>query len=281
MIAPFSVEQVDRHIECLKASGVSDVKRTRWQQRLASSDSGVWNAAGAELIVREVLEKQGLCVRAHELTQSDGGPDFRCQTADGAAFLVEVTTVSVEKTTKETGLSDDDPPKTWFRRWAGTQGVYDAVNAKHAQCSDSDVPVALVVATWHSAASLCVGQADVAPLLLGPESIHQKLSLAGDAVGAAWPEPNPDCSVFYRRPTPDDYEWKPGLPDVSLVALCALSSAPPAIRGVMNPGARRPFRPSWTPGIPIGQLISAQPHGTRIAWHNEAEIGDEGQDSLS
>lgn len=274
MIASLSAERIDRHLEWMKTSGVTEVNRRRWLQRLPLSDAPDRPAAEAEVIVREMLEAQGLHVKAHELIEGSAGPDFRCRAADGAEFLVEVTTVSIERMTKETNLSyDHEGGARYFRPWAGTQSVSDAANRKYAQCSGFEIPVVLVVATWHSAASFCVTEADsVEPLLWGSETIRKRWNAHSDeTVGQAWTEPDFDQSVFYRRPTEDVQSWEPGLQSISLLCLCALSLLSPFMRGVMNPGARCPFNPVLLPGTPIGQLVSNKPRGTRLVWHNEAE----------
>ena len=110
-------------------------------------------AAMCEAAVRRVLQLNGNFV---EPSESPNGsrrlPDFRCL-QEGKVFFVEVTSISIEKATKVTGVLHKaiDPVASGYESL--NDAIFDACNKKTPQCSDLEHPALVAVCTHHFDAS--------------------------------------------------------------------------------------------------------------------------------
>lgn len=232
-----------------------------WEKLLKADDE----AALSEAVVRRELERWGVAVEPNEeLTGAEQRPDFHCRKED-FCFNVEVTCISIEKATAETGLVEG-------RRGASSyeplnDAVFNACKGKARQCGDCEDPTLVAVVTFHSTASMiCLSRPHVNMLLTGETKIAWDINVEiGQAVGdpyqitelrsATFLRPDPANEVGYARSS------------VSGLLLVGAGVAPPRAVGVLHPNPVRRFEHAALPDVPFCELVIDRSAGKlSTAW---------------
>lgn len=241
----------------------------RWVSRLESADHGQGEGAAAEALAWNFLDDCGIHV---ELADEGGSsaPDFLCRAA-GHSFYVEVTSISREVATRETGLTGQ-PGATAYSLLTGR--VKEEVSYKAAQFKDfqSGLPLVLFVCTLHfEASALCVSRHAVEQMLLGTTGPGWNIDTrAGAGVGAPFQVARFDQSVATRKDSLDTVRKQ-----ISATVLAGFGLVPPAckVRGVLHPHALRPFDPNLLPYVEFFRVKHWPPRDGKVEceWVNSQE----------
>lgn len=218
-------------------------------------------AAMSEAAVRRVLQVNGNSVEPCEsLEGSRRLPDFRCS-QEGKVFFVEVTSISIEKATKVTGVLHKaiDPVASGYESL--NDAIFDACNKKTPQCSDLEHPALVAVCTHHSEASwICLDRLDLEELLTGDELITRKIDThTGNPVGDTYISTKLRSAAFLR-PQPGGGMRHARNP-VSGILLCGLGCHPMEICGVLHPQPIHPFDRSLLPKVAFCRLQAGYESG--------------------
>lgn len=217
-------------------------------------------SALAEAGVRRLLQRYGTRVEPNEdLTGSEQRPDFRCE-SNGSTFEVEVTRISIAKTTKITGLAEDaitnvaEEPVIFEDIRPLNDAVFVACKGKARQCGDAPHPTLLAVATFHyGAAVFCLDKSEISELLTG--RTRMRLSLGGPSAerpGEAYLITDLHSAAFLQF----DGSRQVGFArsSISGLIMCGLGADPPQVIGVLHPNPARRFAPTLLPEIEFGQV---------------------------
>jgi hypothetical protein len=254
----------------------------KWVSRLESPDHGQGEGAAAEALVWNFLDDCGIHVELKDVGASSA-PDFLCRAA-GGCFYVEVTCISREAATRETGLTDEPGAKSYSLL---TGRVREEVSSKASQFRDLpiDLPLVLSVCTLHYKASLyCAQREAVEELLLGTTGIGWTIDLrTGTSDGPTFQVAQFDRSVATRKDSLETVRRH-----ISATVLAGFGLVPPAcnVRGVLHPDALCPFDPNLLPHVEFFRLTNwpPEPRGNVTGeWVNsqEAREAAEGQKSAA
>ena len=206
-----------------------------------------------EVEVRQWLQLAGCTVSPNEsLSGLCGGPDFRCE-RHGKRFYVEATCIEVGTAEKRTGIP--------FRRMGASgvdiYGMTDAIlkecQGKAPQCADLDAPCLLAIGTFHLiAATVGFKKVLLAQVLTGHVSMSWEIDLAtGETIDGVHNESSLRAAAFIK---PDSGAVSFARLSISGLLFPQVGRSPRSGRGLLNPGAVRPFRPEWLPEVEFGKL---------------------------
>lgn len=184
---------------------------------------------------------------------STGGVDFKCYQGD-KVFYVEVTCISREKVTKESGLSHMPQGGCYYSPL--TKTFWNEISQKVPQCSGLDAPCLIAIGTFHfQGGSVCFNDSKAEEILTGKSYVAMMFDTRiGQVVGQPYSETELESAVFIR-PTKQqkggiEYARSP----ISGVLLCAYSGVPSRIVGVLHPNPNHLFERELLPKIKFGKL---------------------------
>ncbi len=229
-----------------------DTQYLRNWEKLLNADS---EAAMCEAEVRQLLQENGNTVEPNEnLTGADQSPDFRCRQMD-KTFFVEVTCISIEKATEESGL----PHPFKHRGRACCYGhlnnaIFSACRRKTPQCARLNDPALVAIGTFHfQASALCFRELEVQMLLTGEEMITRNINTrTGNPVGDTYLSTKLQFATFLRpdQGTGMDHARCP----ISGLLLCGFGCDPREIRGLLHPLPVRAFDRALLPTVEFCRL---------------------------
>jgi hypothetical protein len=212
-------------------------------------------AAMCEAAVRRLIQRNGITIEPNEdLTGAKPRPDFRCL-HPRQPFYVEVTCLSVETTTKQTGLVPSPEGRTRPAPFSPlNDSIFNACKGKAAQCRNLDHPTLVAVGTWHDLASmLCINKPMLSMLLTGQTMMSWNIDVeSGRQAGETYQTTELYSATFLRRDNNEGIGDARG--SISGLLVCGFGIDPPKILGVLNPNSARPFDPQLLPEIEFCQM---------------------------
>lgn len=252
-------KDIEEHREWLEGFGVQPLRK--WETLLENDPQ----AAICEACTRRLLADQNVDVKPND-HGPDGGPDYLCA-KNGKSFYVEVTCITKDAATRETGLSD--PELACTDHYSLTRKILGEVSNKTRQCSNLGTPCLLAIGTLHGPASeLCFRKDDAEDLLTGTSKITANIDTRdGQMVGEPYETTSLSDSVFVRRikssPNKIEYARFP----ISGVLLCPFGCKPSYSVGVLHPNPNYPFERKLLPDIPFGILRDGHQDGNfSVEW---------------
>lgn len=175
-----------------------------------------------------------------------GGPDFLCESS-GERFLVEVTTITRETTTRRSGLSES-PDQRFGTYGSIMRAIKKKADKKAAQVAGYELPVLVFVVTLHYQASvLCLSCLHVEQLLIGSTGFGITIDAKrGEAVGKPYSTAALDHPVFFGEGT-----TTPARRHISGILLGGFGLVPPkcVVKGVVHPDPVRPIDIACLPDL--------------------------------
>jgi hypothetical protein len=248
LISDYS-DSISEHRVWLKPFGKQRVKK--WEDFLKSNPEG----AICEAATRKLLSEHEVKVEPYE-DPSRGGPDFRCA-KDNKCFYVEVTCITKESATKETGLADKPPKTSRVQHYALlTRKIFYELCNKAPQCSNLRGACILVVCTLHfQAGCLCLVKRAANNLLTGTPKITLKIDVSrGEAVGNPYQSTDLQDSLFIRPDKSMLTSIEEARRTISGVLLCPFGIYSPEILGVLHSNPNHPFDRTLLPNIKFCRL---------------------------
>jgi hypothetical protein len=226
-----------------------DRQHLRNWEKLLNDDS---EAGMCEAAVRRLLELNGNRVQPNAGLASS--PDFKC-TKSGQVFFVEVTCISVEKATQETGMSNL-PSRTGELETYSllNDALWGACKHKTLQCVGLAGPASVAVGTFHfNASCLCFLDVELEGLLTGEQRITRDIDTrTGDPVGDTYLSTAFRSAAFFR-PDKNTGMAHARCP-VSAMLLCGFGSNPPHVRGILHPAPVHGFDRGLLPRVEFCRL---------------------------
>jgi hypothetical protein len=261
LISDYS-DLIKEHRLWLKTFGKQRTKK--WEELLISNSE----AAICEAATRELLSEHGANVEPYE-DPSSGGPDFRC-TKDNKCFYVEVTCITKNTATKETGLTDTPPKPSRGRHYKLlTQQIFYELRNKTPQCSNLGKPCVVAVCTLHfQAGCLCFDKKVAENLLTGTPKITLNIDVSrGEAVGSPYQSTELQDSVYIRPDKTSPTLIEEVRRTISGVLLCPFGSLPVKVVGVLHSNPNHPFDRILLPNIEFCKLAEGYQSGQlKIEW---------------
>ena len=222
-------------------------------------------AAIVEACARKLLAEHVERIEPAEgAAKKKGGPDFVCFQRD-QHFYVEVTCITQEKVTRETGLSLSPTEAEHFQPM--TRAVFQECISKATQCSGLDAPSLLLIGTLHPAGSLCFNKHFLKYTLIGTPRLEWTANLeTGQTIEEPHQVTSLESSAFLKpdNDSSDFYEF--ARKSISGLLCCGFGSMPPVVNGVIHPNAARPFDKNLLPGIIFG-ILQEDPKGhLQVVW---------------
>lgn len=232
-----------------------------WEKLLNADDE----AAMTEAAVRRMLQRFAVTVEPNEdLVGRQQRPDFGCQSAS-YKFYVEVTHISIEKATTETGMPDEP---TGFSPFSPlNDAFFRACTGKAEQCSHANAPVLLAIGTWHGLAAMTtITRPMVNMLLTGQSKIAWTIDVATrQQLGDTFQTTEFYSAAFLKRDKTDNVGYARS--SISGLLLIGVGFHRPKVLGVLHPNPARAFDPHVLPGIEFAavqvDLGSGQLH---VSW---------------
>ncbi len=237
---------------------------TKWE-RLLKADP---EAAICEAATQKLLSENQVKVEPHD-ELSSGGPDFLCSKNE-RSFYVEVTCVSIEAATKDSGLNPFHSPDVDDYAYEDMTDKfrYEVCN-KTPQCNKVKAPCVVVVATLHSQASdCCFDELAAEELLTGTTYITRKINTnTSEPIGNTYEITRLENSAFIR-PSKDSPKWiEHARNPVSAVLLCGFGSFSPNIVGCLHSNPNYPFDRILLPQIKFCRLAEGYQAGRfEVEW---------------
>lgn len=238
-------------------------------KRLSSRDSAKVEGALGEAVAWNWLEPR--CGQIELQESGDGGLDFVCSPREGV-FLVEVTTLTIAKASKRTGLDHELAERGPKFYGTATTAIKEKILAKCGQDKELSRPLVIFVVTLHFEVTAIAFQCrHLEELLVGKRVLTWKMNadLSGPA-GPLYERCTSDHSLFFESETQTLARR-----NVSAVLIGGFGIRPPdcVVRGVLHPDPVRPFDPGWLPDVCFGRiepwpLCSA----SRVSWQNAAGV---------
>ena len=235
----------------------------RFIQRLDSAQEPRVEGALGEALAWNWLQPRSSAIRLNE-DQVRGGVDFACA-SDGRAYYVEVSTLTTEIVTKETGLPELPSAGAKSYRPA-TRAVMRKVQGKAEQAAGLDKPYLLFIPILHiQASAITLSTAHLEQVLVGSTGVGGAFDrAAGAVVGGLHSVAMLDYPCFFRPGTVE-----PIRRHMSAVLVGGFGLVPPdcTVGGVLHPDPLRPFDRACLPDACFGRLDPWPPADRlRIVW---------------
>lgn len=245
-----------------------DIQHARNWARLYKDDP---EAAMCEATFWGVLMDCGVRVKPNaDLSGEEKRPDFECW-QDSQKFYVEVTCITIEKTTRQTGLENADESGGEALAYSPlTRAVFGECVGKAEQCSNQDAPCLLAVGTFHIRASRCCIRKVLLEDLLTGELHHTKGfdPLEGKAIGEPYLTTRLESSSFVKPSSKSAFEY--ARKSISGLLLGGFGCAPPQVYGLLHPKPARAFNLGLLRRIPFCELRYDIPNASVfVEWSNE------------
>lgn len=233
----------------------------RFLNRIDSTDDATREGALGEALAWNWLEPRSDEIHLNE-HDSQGGVDFVCTNAAGRYF-VEVSTLTTETVTRETGL---DHHLSGGAHCYGdlTRAVMRKVIGKAAQAGGLDQPYVLFIPTVHfQASAITLSTHHLQHILVGHTGIGGRYDPEeGAVVGSSYNVAALDSPAFFKPET-----LQPTRQHMSGVLVGGFGICPPAVRGVLHPDPLRPFDRECLPDTCFGRLDPWPPtNGLQVVW---------------
>jgi len=261
LISDYS-DEINKHRTWLKPFGKQRAKK--WEGFLRSNPEG----AICEALTRNLLSDRAVEVEPYE-DLSSGGPDFRC-IKGSKYFYVEVTCISKESATKETGLPDTLPKPSRAQRYKLlTRQIFYELCNKASQCSALGSPCVVVICTLHfQAGCLCLGKKAAENLLTGTPKITLNIDVSrGEAVGSPYQSTELQDSAYIRTDKTSVTLIEEARRTISGVLLGPFGSLPIKVVGMLHPNPNHPFDRTLLPEIEFCRLAEGYQTGRlAVEW---------------
>ncbi len=211
----------------------------------------------------ELVQPRSSDVRLNE-DEGEGGVDFACS-SDGRAYYVEVSTLTTEIVTRETGLPELPSAGASSYRPA-TRAVMRKVQGKAVQAAGLDKPYLLFIPILHfQASAITLSTSHLEQILVGSTGVGAAFDpAAGAVVGDLRSVAMLDYPCFFRPRT-----LEPIRRHMSALLVGGFGLVPPdcTVGGVLHPDPLRPFDRACLPDACFGRLDPWPPaDGLRIVW---------------
>lgn len=261
LISDYS-DEINGHCDWMERFGKQRLKK--WKNFLKSNPEG----AICEAATRKLLSQHGVEVEPYE-DPSRGGPDFRC-TKDNKCFYVEVTCISIEAATKDSGLEPSLTPFEVEDYEFMTEKIRSEVTSKIQQCSKVRAPRIVVVATLHSQAGYCCFD-DLAAeeFLTATMYITGKINIrTGERVEDTYESTRLENSGFIRPKKNSPNQIEDTRRSVSAVLLCGFGLSSSNVIGCLNSNPIYSFDRSLLPEIKFCRLAEGYQAGQffKVEW---------------
>lgn len=235
----------------------------RFLDRIGNTNAATEQGALGEALAWNWLERRSSEIHLHE-HESEGGVDFVCTHAAGK-YYVEVSMLTTETVTKETGLQEfpDQGAQSYGDM---TRAVMRKVISKAKQAGGHDKPYLLFLPTVHfQASALTLSTHHLQHILVGHTGIGGRFDPEGGAVvGDLHHMAMLDSPAFFKPRT-----LEPIRRHMSAVLLGGFGFKRPecVVRGLLHPDPLRPFDRACLPDTCFGRLDPWLPmNGLQIVW---------------
>jgi len=234
----------------------------KWEQLLSANEE----AALVEAHVREILVANVESIRPFE-DAAHGGPDFECLQGQNR-FYAEASALGISSVSKATNLRHEIKPGPTFHTYRDLTRLIQARAKKKAnQCSELDAPCLLAIGTLHFEASTLVSdELHMQHVLISETGLSMEFDEErGEAKGPMIPTTDLQHSAVLG--VDDDSEVEAQRRSVSALLIAGLGTDPVHVKGMLHPGAVRPFSRALLPRIRFCELDDGYRDGRfRPVW---------------
>jgi len=235
----------------------------RWEGMLKKNIEDIEGAI-CEAATRKLLSHYQIGIEPYE-DESTGGPDFLC-TKNNQRFYVEVSCISIEAATRESGLYPTDSPDVDDSSyWNMTEKFRSEIALKIKQCIKVNAPRIVVIGTLHPEVSdCCIDELAAEQLLTSPTKITHDINSTHEPIGNTYETTGLEHSAFIRFVKDSSGKIEFARTSISAVLLCGFGSNPPNVVGCLHPNPNHAFDSTLLPQIKFCRLAEGYRSGRFI-----------------
>lgn len=233
LISDYS-DLITEHRSWLKPFGTQ--RHDKWEKLLkANPESAICEAA-----TKKLLSNYTIKVEPYE-DLSKGGPDFLC-TQNSKNFYVEVTCITIEAATRETGLKIDSSNRGHLKNLL-TKKIFGEMKNKTPQLRELDAPSILTIGTLHGPAGhKCFRKPHCSEILTGTTKISFKFDpKKGQTIGGPYQSTDLKDSGFIRKNKNEENSIEDARKTISALLLCSFGIKQQKPIGVLHPNSNQVF----------------------------------------